>query len=135
MRTFRIITISILASLTMVISACDPDEDDPFGDEVRDKYIGTWRVQENNKKKITYNVQIAADPGNSSQVLISNFYNYGIEPYAIVTTGTITLPTQSFAKGIVIYGTGSYTTGKINWTYYVNDGADLDTIQSVYTKL
>lgn len=113
--------------------SCDPNAGDPTAD-ARDKFIGTWNVQETGKKKINYQVQITADPSNSVQVFISNFYNFGIKPYAIATTNTLTVPQQVFStEGIRVWGSGSYSSNTINWVYYVNDGANQDTIHSVYT--
>ena len=120
----------LFISLFPLIS-CDPNAGDPSSD-ARDKYIGTWTVQE--KKKITYQVQITADPSNSAQVLIGNFYNFNIQPFAIATSGTLTIPTQNFStQGIKVWGVGTYTSKKLTWVYYVNDGANQDTIHSTYT--
>ena len=118
-----------------MVPGCDPDENpfDPL--DPRDQYLGTWTVQEAGKKKITYEVTISSDPGNSVQVLIDNFYNIGITPYAIVTSSTITLPQQTFSfPSVKVWGSGSYSNDKISWVYYVNDGADLDTVVSTYTR-
>ncbi|MHC1708285.1 MAG: hypothetical protein AB9842_12310 [Bacteroidales bacterium] len=135
MNKLRLFVLLIAIPAIGFIWACNPD-DDPFSDqEARDNYIGTWRVQESDKGKITYEVVISADPNNSTQVLINNFYNYGIEPYALVTATNITIPSQSFSKYLQLNGSGTLSGSKITWTYYVNNGADLDTIQSVYTKL
>jgi hypothetical protein len=91
-------------------------------------------VQES-KKKLTYEVQITASPTNSAEVIINNFYNTGIKPFAVITTSTITCPVQSFpSQQITINGAGTYSSEKINWVYYVNDGADLDTITAVYSR-
>jgi len=123
----------LLFAILLPILACDPIEGDPSAD-ARDKYLGTWTAQEAGKKKLTYQVQITADPNNSVQVLISNFYNFGIQPYAIATSGSLSIPTQSFAaEGITVWGSGNYASNKINWVYYVNDGANQDTIHSTYT--
>jgi hypothetical protein len=102
--------------------------------DVRSQYTGTWLVQETGKKS-TYPVIISNDPNNSVQVLISNFYNFSITPSAIVTSGTITVPSQSFNNNsITVYGSGTYSTNKITWIYYVNTVSTLDTVHSVYTK-
>ena len=117
-----------------VFNSCNPDSANPSAD-ARDNYIGSWRVSESGKGRLTYEVQISADPNNSAQVLIKNFYNFGVEPYCLVTQGNITLPSQSFSKFITVYGSGTLNGSTITWTYYVNNGADLDTIKSTYTKL
>lgn len=134
MKTLKIFVALLLPAISL-LSACDPDtENDPNPADPREKFLGTWTVQEN-KKKLTYEVLITESPTNSSEVLISNFYNVGIKPFAIITTSTITCPVQSFqSQQITINGAGTYTSGKIYWTYYVNDGADLDTINAVYSR-
>ncbi len=119
---------------TLLLSGCNPDDDNALNVDPRDNYTGTWKVQDSNKKLAVYYVQITANPDNSSQVFISNFYDFQIKPYAIVTSSTITLPTQTFTKSLEIRGSGTLNNNVINWTYYVNDGADLDTIHSVYTR-
>ena len=56
--------------------------------------------------------------------------------YAVATTSTLTIPSQSFpSEGITVWGSGNLSGNKINWVYYVNDGANQDTIISTYTKL
>jgi hypothetical protein len=135
MKSFKFLFSIVIASMVVVFTSCDPNEDPLSDQDVRDNYLGTWKVQESGKGKVTYEVEITADPDNSVQVLINNFYDYNIKPYAIVTASTITLPSQDFAKSLQIHGSGTLSQEKITWTYYVNNGADLDTIHSVYTKL
>ena len=133
----RIIQLSGLIVLLGFWSvSCTPDaNEDPNPNDPRQKFIGTWLVQEAGKAKLTYQVTITENPANSSEVILNNFYNFGIKPYAIITSGTITVPVQSFStQGIQVNGSGEYASNKIQWVYYVNNGADLDTIVSVYTK-
>lgn len=134
MKRFQQITFFLLIAGFALLQSCNPD-DDPTVLDLRDNYIGKWKVQESSKGKLTYEVQITADSNNSNNVFIKNFYDFGIKPYAVVTTSGINLPSQTFAKYIQVYGFGTYSSNKINWTYYVNNGADLDTIISVYTRL
>lgn len=134
MKRIKWLLFLLFVSFVSFFSSCNPDEDILSDGDARDNYLGTWLVQESGKGKLTYEVDIAADPDNSAQVLLSNFYNYGIKPYALVTATTITLPSQSFSKSLQVYGSGTLSGSKITWTYYVNNGADLDTIHSVYTK-
>lgn len=135
MKKISLFIILIILSGIAFFDSCNPDENTNPNADARDNYLGTWRVQEAGKAKLTYEVQISADPNNSTQVLIGNFYNFGIEPYALVTSSNITVPSQSFGKFVQVYGSGTLSGSKITWTYYVNNGADLDTIHSVYTKL
>jgi hypothetical protein len=125
----------IAFSSALFLTSCDPDAtDDPNPADPREKFLGNWTVQES-KKKLTYEVQITASPTNSAEVIINNFYNTGIKPFAVITTSTITCPVQSFpSQQITINGAGTYSSEKINWVYYVNDGADLDTITAVYSR-
>ena len=132
----------IISSLLMLlIWGCKPDDTpDPTNpDDVRAKYNGSWVCAENSKLfgQQTYSVNIGNDPNNSSQVLISNFYHFGYDAqdraYAVVTSGTISVPNQAVC-GHTIWGSGKLSGSKINWNYYVNDGADIDTVSAVYTK-
>ncbi|MCX6271378.1 MAG: hypothetical protein NTU44_09205 [Bacteroidetes bacterium] len=134
MKRINIFTYILIIIGLSIFSACNPDQNTVSNQDVRDQYIGSWSVVENGKK-LNYEVQITADPNNSSQVLINNFYDYNIKPYAIVTISSITLPAQSFGKSITVNGSGSFANNKITWTYYANhDQTQLDTIHSVYTK-
>jgi hypothetical protein len=123
------ILIVLLAFLPMLFSSCELDEDDdPFADP-RDKFNGTWRLNESEAKSSMafYNILISVDPGNTSQVLIRNFANTGNNhaAYGIVTTNRITVPAQTIAS-LDVSGTGVLSSIiRMNWTYSVNDGADL----------
>jgi hypothetical protein len=110
----------------------DPDSGDP-----RDNFTGNWTVNEvsalygiNN-----YNVTIVNDPANSTQVLIRNFYHFGmeIETFAIPTISSITIP-QQFTCNHTVKGNGMLSKNKIDWTYTVDDGADIDQVTAVYTR-
>ena len=121
----------------LLITSCElmenPDDTDP-----RDNYLGTWTVNEVSTLYGTnnYSAIIIYDPGNSTQVLIKNFYHFGmeIETYAIATTGTITIPEQTVCSHAV-KGKGTLLNkNKIEWTYTVNDGADIDNVTATFTK-
>lgn len=132
------ILLLILAALILTIFSCelleDPDPSDP-----RDNFVGNWNVNEVSSLYGTtnYNVTIIYDPGNSSQVLIKNFYHFGleIETYAIPTLTSITVPEQSVCNHTV-KGAGKLSSNKnsIDWTYSANDGADIDNVTATFTK-
>jgi len=133
-----------LAFFTFMLfhTGCQPDEpDEPTTGSVRDKYLGNWMAEETSTQypnPITFNVKITADPDNDKQVLISNFYHLGSAPAdrvkAIVTTTSLNLPQQTVCD-VMINGSGAYSANKITWNYYINDGADIDQVTSVYTKI
>ncbi|MFO7723483.1 MAG: hypothetical protein R6V49_09720 [Bacteroidales bacterium] len=128
----------LLASIILMLAwSCelieDPDPTDP-----RDNYTGNWTVNEVSSLYGTnnYNVSIIYDPGNSTQVLIKNFYHFGleIETYAIATNTSLTVPEQLVCNHTV-KGKGTLSSkSKIDWTYTVNDGADIDNVTATFTK-
>ncbi|HHN48441.1 MAG TPA: hypothetical protein ENN08_05860 [Bacteroidales bacterium] len=123
------ILIVLLIFLPALFVSCELDEDDDPLADIRDKFIGTWRLNESEAKSSMafYDILINIDPGNTSQVLIRNFANTGSNRtvYGIVTTNQITVPAQTIAS-LDVSGLGVLTSNnRMNWTYSVNDGADL----------
>lgn len=130
----------LFISISALIVSCDPTDgpDEPDVDP-RDKFVGSWICNETSTQNgnSTYNVIVSLNPTNSAQILLAQFYQMssGQKVYAIVANNNATVPEQTLT-GLVIKGSGNYstTTSKINWTYYVNDGADIDTCTAVYSK-
>ena len=107
--------------LVLGIISCNPDDDvfvDPGND--RDKFFGSWTVNESCFKS-NYTVIISADPGNSAQVLLSNFGNPGPNYEAaigIVAGRKIIVTTQIIGDGWSINGIGDLDDNdNIIWTY------------------
>ena len=77
------------------------------------------------------------EPDNSSQILLTNFYQLGTNAkvYAVVAGTYASIPEQT-VSGFTIKGNGTLINNftRIDWTYQVNDGADLDNCTAVYTK-
>lgn len=126
-----------LLMLVMIFPACELDDVDPDGD-IRDKFVGTWRFNESESKSdlAFYTVQISKDPGNTSQVLLRNFGNVGNfhSAFGIVTTNRITVTSQTLAS-FTISGSGTTVSNtRMNWTYSINDGADLINYTAVADK-
>ncbi len=98
-------------------------EDNVNPTDARDKFLGTWSVSET-CTRLDYDVVISLDPGNSSQVLVSNFAASGsnYDPaVALVTSNTIYVSSQTVGEGWSVNGTGTYqTNGTITWTYHLN---------------
>jgi len=115
-------------------SCSDEDILNPVDD--RAAFLGSWAVNETCVKD-AYNVTIEADASNSTQVIIQNFWLIGYQekaPYAIVAGTNISIPNQTMCNdgSNTVSGSGKLQNGKINWTYTVNDGADLYTCTAVY---
>lgn len=124
------------ATMLMMITSCEIF-DDPVPSDPRDNFVGNWTVNETSSLYgiNNYSATIVKDPNNSTQVLIRNFYHFGMEidTYAIPTLSSITIPQQNVCNHTV-KGTGILNKGKIDWSYTVNDSADIDNVVAVYTK-
>ena len=98
-------------------------EDNPYTDD-RDAFLGEWICTDSPLKngQGVYSVIITADPDNSAQVKIQNFFQLGNDarPYAIVTRATITVPVQSALPdgSWTVSGYGVLTEGGLEWTSY-----------------
>lgn len=132
----------VIAFLTaiLIFPSCVTDEDenpDPTSD--RDNFIGTWNVQETCSRD-SYAVVIEADPTNSSQVIIKNFWLIGYQeepPYAIISGSVMTIPQQAMCDNYSneVKGSGTLSKDEITLQYTVNDGADLWTCSATYTRV
>ena len=135
MKLFSVLSV-LLISILLISSCTEDDNTNPADD--RDQFIGYWDVNETCNRD-SYSVQIVADPSNSSQVLIKNFWLIGNNekpPYAIVAGSTITIPKQLMCNNGTneVQGSGKLDKNKIIWSYTVNDGADLYTCTATYKK-
>ena len=134
MRKLRLLS-NVFLGLLLFISCLEEDTNDLLDD--RDAFLGAWNVTESCNKD-AYSVQISKDPSNSSQVLINNFWNTGNcgnPVYGIVAGSSIYLPEQSFCNGAFkVDGSGDMIKEKINWSYSVNDGADLFSCSATYIR-
>ncbi len=127
-----------LSIFSVLITSCDEEDiDDPFEDP-RDQYLGMWLCTEDDSKntEIAYTVTIDYDGDNSSRIRLFNFNLFGPAEsvHALVTGNLLTVINQTVLNTDV-YGKGNkIDENTINWEYYVNDGADIDTISAVYTR-
>jgi len=136
MKTKGIVPVIILFFLFAVFPACQKESNpNPSPTDARTKFLGTWTVTEY-KKKASYEVNITADESSSDGVLIYNFgaFGAGITATAFVKANSITLDAdQEIVPGVIINGGGSYSaTPEITWTYTINTGADLITVNAKY---
>lgn len=123
--------------LVMLFPACLPEDDPVNPGDPRDKFLGTWKVNET-CSRMNYTVQITPDPSNSSQVLIANFGNPGpgYDPaVAIVTSGTITVTSQTIGEGWTVSGTGAYLqNGTIDWVYTLVIGPSVMDCSALFSR-
>jgi hypothetical protein len=143
---FRLLKITAMKKITalllpttlllLFVFGCEPFDNPDDGDP-RDNFVGDWTVNEVSTLYGTtnYSATIIYDPNNSTQVLIKNFYHFGmeIETYAIPTVSSITVPEQTICSASV-KGTGYLNKNTIDWTYTVDDGADIDHVTATFTK-
>ncbi|MEA3505857.1 MAG: hypothetical protein U9R32_11805 [Bacteroidota bacterium] len=122
----------------LLIMGCEDDTNIFDDEDARDSFIGTWNCTETPTKQSNYLVTIEYDLTNSSQVLLKNFALLGNNnaPYAIIAGTTITIPSQSCCDNQwTIQGSGKLTSSKkIEWTYNLDDGADITYYTAIYEK-
>ena len=131
MHIIALLFLGLLAS-----GGCTEKADPVNPDSPRDAFIGRWSVSET-WTKLSYEVQISADPNSSDGVFISNFGNLGSgspPAGASISGSSITLDAGQVIAGFTINGSGYLSSSKINWNYTMNDGATLIQAIAVYTK-
>ena len=127
---------SMLAFL--VFTGCQKESTTTPSSDARTAFIGNWSVQET-WVKYSYEARIAADTTSKTGVLIYNFAGIGYSyppAKALVSGNTITLdPNEIIGNHVVINGSGVLSgTSTINWSYTLNDGADLKHVTSTFTR-
>lgn len=130
----------LLITISMLLFSCTDDsvEPDPSPSDARTKFLGSWSVNET-WTKLTYVVNITADPNSTDGVIISNFANSGTTgtpAKAHISGNSISLdPDQMIGDGWIINGGGTFSgTTTINWQYTINDGATLINAIATYTR-
>lgn len=117
----------IFKSLFIILAAalmwgCATDENgnpSPVPDN-RDKFAGSWNVNNETCAKAMYVVSMSKDESNTDQMLITNFaFSNSNEPsIGVVTGSTISIPKQTNSEGWSIEGSGVYgPDDSISWTY------------------
>ncbi len=124
--------------LFAILPGCTKDDDDdnnPYVDP-RDKFLGTWSVNNESCSSRRYQVIISYDSSNSAQVLLSNFaFSEASEPdTALITGSNITMPLQFNSEKWQIKGSGKYENDNIQWTYTLIISADEQQCTATYTK-
>ena len=132
--------ILLLALSFVFLTACELEETEEITD-VRDRFIGEWVCEEvsNVNGSRNFTVTIAYDESDASNILIQNFYKMGI---AISSVGTISTTNEQAISispqdvdGLLVQGSGVLESDvQIDFEYTVDDGVELDSVQSVFIK-
>ena len=123
-----------LLCLLFSISACNTeDNNDIF------KFEGNWLVNEKSSilGQRIYEIEIFKDSLDNSRIHIFNFYKLGIDENILSTYSNpenILNIEEQIVKDNLISGSGTTGDGKIILTYFINDGNEVDTVNSTYTK-
>jgi hypothetical protein len=135
----NLLAIIILGAFISILYSCNSNDSNATSSDPRENFIGTWTCNESShlNGNSAFQVTISLNPNNSSQILLADFYHLGTSQkvYGVVANTNVTIPQQT-VSGFSIKGSGTITNNntKINWNYYANNGADLDTCTAVYTK-
>lgn len=131
MKKTNLIILGFLLAITIISCKKDPVEEVV---DIRDKYVGTWSVSDQTLSKANYISKISKDAQNNRKIWIHNFHGLLDSAFAYVDENNIELP-QQMVSNQTTQGEGSMQTNQqITWSYWVNDGAQQDTISAVYQK-
>ncbi len=129
------VKIAIVFILFLFI-ACEKEQDT----DARNGFVGNWLVNENSSLlgQRTYEIRIAKDSINTSQIYIYNFYKIGMydSVLSIVSESqntAIIIPTQT-SKNNILEGSGTLNKDVIAMNYFINDGNQIDTVSANYTR-
>ncbi len=132
-----------ILSVMLLISSCDFGEDiDPDNsDDPRDNIVDTWRSTEISAiyGKSNFYVDIAKEPLDSTELILSNFYNLGdsIEVKGTLNGYKIYISTQ-VVNGNEISGEGTIAGdfSVINFVYEVKDGSgETDNVSAEFHRI
>ncbi len=129
----------LMMGLVMVLftyASCELEDDvDPT--DPMEKFLGVWKVNET-CQRMNYSVDIQPDPGNSAQVLISNFGNPGpgySPAIGIVTSNSINVFSQIIGEDWTVSGKGTYqANGTISWEYSLIIGPNSYDCTATYSR-
>jgi hypothetical protein len=136
MKNTKLIIAFVILSFTVALSGCTK-ETTTTDSGTRSSFLGKWSVSET-YTKLSYEVNITADPNSANGVFISNFAmtgSSGIPASAEIDGSSIILdPNQVIGTGLTINGNGNLSGNKITWNYTILDGASLINAIAIYTK-
>lgn len=138
MKKYAFVKLLLLAAAYVLLTMAQCNPDDGIDIDPRDKYIGDWSCTETstqNPNPMTFNVNIVKEPLTENEIFVHNFYHLGFNEKALLlVNGTnLNIPVQTVC-GLIFNGEGGFAQNKINLTYTVNDGADIDTVSAVLSR-
>lgn len=140
MKYISLLFLIIITTIIIFFNSCKKDTNDNPDNtgDVRDKYTGTWHCIETINKKDTtkFDVTIKKDTNNSTQILMYNFFDLGINTsiIGIVADPKVNIPSQKI-NDKTISGDGTFVnSSKITWNYNVNDRAFSTGYYADFTK-
>ncbi len=135
MKIFFRLPLLFVFGLLFSTSSCKQDEPDVVID-ARDAFVGTWNVSDQQITKQNYQVYVYKDDNNSVKIWMKNFHGTSDTAFAYIEEKNITISNQTLSSShLVASGSGLMTgTTKIDMEYYINDGAQQDTIVARYSK-
>lgn len=110
------------AALLILVSSCDVLIVEPQSYDARNRFIGTYDFQEYSStfnENWDYGVTITKS-GYSNEIILSNFYNSGLNVYARVSGSRLTIPWQRI-DGYEVQGDGIITGNRLDMNYQVTD--------------
>ncbi|NOR86616.1 MAG: hypothetical protein GQ527_03310 [Bacteroidales bacterium] len=114
----KLITIlGILFSSSLLWQSCTAEDDLLDDGDIRESYVGEWVVNDQCSKQ-TYRVELSIDGNNSSQVIIENYANLGLDAKAVIGGTSIYVESQDIGNGYTVNGNGKLTGTIISWTTY-----------------
>lgn len=124
------------------LASCTPDKKEDIispAIDARDKYLGSWTCNETSQVSgsTSYPISISKSSTNSSEILISRFYDIpSQEVRASVTDNTISIPYQQLGNVGFTKGTGSINSNGSNLSlaYSTTVSANTDTCTASCTK-
>lgn len=130
-------SVLIMVILLVIFDSCTPEETiEPEVDQ-REKFLGSWNVQEKINGQITgaYISIVSLDSSNTSRIKIGNIYNLGVYSTvnALVAGNSLDISEQSIT-GITIKGTGLFSNEGFSLNYTAADGSSTSSVQATYTR-
>ncbi|MBI1266481.1 MAG: hypothetical protein GC193_03515 [Cryomorphaceae bacterium] len=106
--------------------------------ETRSKFLGSYSVSEScSSGNYTFNLTITTSSTGVRNVIINNFYDFGISVSATISGNSLTIPNQTVSSGGAAYtisGSGQITGNILTLTYTIAAGAESDSCTSICTK-
>jgi len=135
MKTQLLSKLSLIFIGVLLLNSCKKDEPETVVDS-RDLFVGYWNVSDQIMAKANYQVRIYKDENNSEKVWLINFHGTSDTAYGYISSKDITITPQVLSATHLNTGGSGLMEGttKINFEYYINDGAQQDTMIATYQK-